>query len=163
MSEDKDFSHKMSELLKKLLGDENPESFKKRYAEGLDSNGIIAPSDHELNLMRGYFIDYAVVQLLKLYSVSTYKDKSDYFLDEFVNLFITNMRYGILQKMEIDELVGEHSTLEDVVGKDLVEKERNLARQKADLLLTRFSTDIKEVLDINLTRNDMSDDDLKLF
>jgi hypothetical protein len=151
------------DFLEMLLKQRAAAEIKKQYAEGLNYDELVKPTNEEMALLHNYFIDFSVVQLLKLYSVSTYKEKSNFFLNEFVNLFISNMKRGMLQKMEIDELTGEHAEMEELVGKELMDKERDIARKKATLLLDTFETNIKEVLDIKDEPSEMSDDELNLF
>ena len=76
----------------RLLNLAHEAEIKKHYSEGLNYKELVEPTEEEMTVIHGYFTDFAVIQLLKLYAVSTYKDKSDFFLRELIALFISNMK-----------------------------------------------------------------------
>lgn len=152
---------RMESMFKFLLGQLQTDAVRNEYAQELDNAALKQPTEMEVNLINSYFTNYATMQLLKLYAVNAYQDKADYFLQEFVELFITNMKHAILGKMEIDEMTGADDHLEKVFGSDLIAKERAIIRERTENLFIEFKKQIYELLDIKESKP--SDDNMDIF
>lgn len=155
-------NEQMDSMFNFLFSSQRIEKARKEYEKELNNSDLKTPTEHELNLINSYFVNYATMQLLKLYAVNAYNDKADYFLEEFVNLFITNMKHSILGKMEIDEMTGADAHLEQAFGPDLIAKERNIIRERTNNLFTEFQKQMFDLLDIKKpTKSD--DTNLDIF
>jgi len=106
------------------------------------------------------FGTYTSLQLLRIVAVKLYGKKANALINEIIEAFIAQGRQTLMVKQQIDSIEQTDSELSNLLGADLMDKERELVTKRVDRMYDKFRKEIREVLLIDpVSLNKLTDED----
>jgi len=113
-----------------------------------------------MSTMFTQFGTYTSLQLLRIVAVKLYGKKANALINEIIEAFIAQGRQTLMVKQQIDSIEQTDSELSNLLGADLMDKERELVTKRVDRMYDKFRKEIREVLLIDpVSLNKLTDED----
>ena len=140
------------------LMDHRKDQIRKTVEKNMDDMINTDLTESEMANMFDQFGTYASLQMLRLVAYKLYGKKANHLMNEIIEGFISQGKQTLMVKQQIDTIEQQDSAISNILGEELMEKERDLVSKRVD----HFRTEIKQVLLIpekDLPDLDKDDDD----
>jgi len=125
--------------------------------DGIETSEL---TESEMSTMFTQFGTYTSLQLLRIVAVKLYGKKANALINEIIEAFIAQGRQTLMVKQQIDSIEQTDSELSNLLGADLMDKERELVTKRVDRMYDKFRKEIREVLLIDpVSLNKLTDED----
>jgi len=145
-----------SKIFEEMM-DRKKDKIREKIEKNMDEMVNADLTETEMSKMFDQFGTYASLQMLRLVAFKLYGKKANALMSEIIEGFISQGKQTLMVKQQIDSIEQQDSKITNILGKDLVEKERDLVSKRVEKIYNEFRNEIKQVLLI--PEKDLPDDD----
>jgi tRNA C32,U32 (ribose-2'-O)-methylase TrmJ len=142
------------------LAEKKKAEIREKIGKEIDGIETSELTESEMSTMFTQFGTYTSLQLLRIVAVKLYGKKANALINEIIEAFIAQGRQTLMVKQQIDSIEQTDSELSNLLGADLMDKERELVTKRVDRMYDKFRKEIREVLLIDpVSLNKLTDED----